>query len=378
MQLDTCLTTTLTWADSNIFLKTCYKILRLLIILIFFFFYILRVLSRNKNMMNILALSLILITLGTTGIFSPNADTRAVVIEFEKDDNNGGNPKVSISPQEAAQKSRLEKGYVLNAMEKISEKADEVKQRFKDAAAVLPNVGEGISAYSAPEEEEVKETAREEKLQKRIKGDEQRKEKVIIKEKREKELKDILRRGGEVLYDALEYIFSPENLNALFGTAHLLGLAIAYGMCVWVTFISSYVLALALPRQQFATVQTKVYPLYFKAMGYSIGAAFSGHLLGQRRWPYSSGTETYLGFNLVAALVMVMVNLVYLEPRASKVTVERMKMEKEEGRGMSAGMMKLSKRLKKLNSQSSFLNVVTLMAMTLHLAHIAQRLHYVC
>nr|GLL44019.1 transmembrane protein 205-like [Ipomoea trifida] len=330
-------------------------------------------------MMNILALSLILITLGTTGIiFSPNAETRAVVIEFEKDDNNnGGNPKVSISPQEAAQKSQLEKGYVLNAMEKISEKADEVKQRFKDAAAVLPNVGEGISVYSI-EEEEVKETAREEKLPKR---NEQRnayttKEKVITKEKREKELKDILRRGGEVLYDALEYIFSPENLNALFGTAHLLGLAIAYGMCVWVTFISSYVLALALPRQQFATVQTKVYPLYFKAMGYSIGAAFSGHLLGQRRWPYSSGTETYLGFNLVAALVMVMVNLVYLEPRASKVTVERMKMEKEEGRGMSAGMMKLSKRLKKLNSQSSFLNVVTLMAMTLHLAHIAQRLPY--
>nr|GMD81816.1 Transmembrane protein 205 [Ipomoea batatas] len=312
-------------------------------------------------MMNILALSLILITLGTTGIiFSPNAETRAVVIEFEKhDNNNGGNPKVSISPQEAAQKSRLEKGYVLNAMEKISEKADEVKQRFKDAAAVLPNVGEGISAYSQEEEEEeVKETAREEKLPKRIKGDEQRnKEKVITKEKREKELKDILRRGGEVLYDALEYIFSPENFNALFGTAHLLGLAIAYGMCVWVTFISSYVLALALPRQQFATVQTKVYPLYFKAMGYSIGAAFSGHLLGQRRWPYSSGTETYLGFNLVAALVMVM---------------------KEEGRGMSAGMMKLSKRLKKLNSQSSFLNVVTLMAMTLHLAHIAQRLHIVC
>nr|GMD75751.1 transmembrane protein 205-like [Ipomoea batatas] len=273
-------------------------------------------------MMNILALSLILITLGTTGIiFSPNAETRAVVIEFEEDDNNnGGNPKVSISPQEAAQKSQLEKGYVLNAMEKISEKADEVKQRFKDAAAVLPNVGEGISVYSIEEEE------------------------------------DILRRGGEVLYDALEYIFSPENLNALFGTAHLLGLAIAYGMCVWVTFISSYVLALALPRQQFATVQTKVYPLYFKAMGYSIGAAFSGHLLGQRRWPYSSGTETYLGFNLVAALVMVMVNLVYLEPRA---------------RSSAAGMMKL-------NSQSSFLNVVTLMAMTLHLAHIAQRLHYVC
>ncbi|XP_019180970.1 PREDICTED: transmembrane protein 205-like [Ipomoea nil] len=335
-------------------------------------------------MMNILALSLILITLGASGIFSPNADTKAVVVEFEKDNNNGGgNTKVSISPQEAAQNSRLEKGYVLNAMEKISEKAEEVKQRFKDAAAVLPNVGEGISGHQE-EEEEVKETAKE--AAEKVKTAAKEKVTEKVKDRRKKELKDILRRGGEVLYDAFEYIFSPENLTAVFGTAHLLGLATAYGMCVWVSFISSYVLSTALPRQQIATVQTKLYPLYFKAMGYSIGAAFSGHFLGQTRWPYSSATEAYLGFNLVAALIMVLVNLVYLEPRAAKVMVERMKMEKEEGRGMngegsgggSPGMMKLSKRLKKLNSQSSFLNVLTLMAMTLHLAHIAQRVHTVC
>ncbi|GAB2220861.1 hypothetical protein Drorol1_Dr00008542 [Drosera rotundifolia] len=48
----------------------------------------------------------------------------------------------------------------------------------------------------------------------------------------------------------------------------LFGMAVGYGISVWVTFVMSHVLARVLPRQQFAIVQSKLYPVYFKAMGF--------------------------------------------------------------------------------------------------------------
>ncbi|KAK5771476.1 hypothetical protein PVK06_047680 [Gossypium arboreum] len=62
---------------------------------------------------------------------------------------------------------------------------------------------------------------------------------------------------------------SMEALNKVMGIVKLLGLAIANGMSVWVTFISNYILAGQLPRQQFRVVQSKIYPVYFRAMPYS-------------------------------------------------------------------------------------------------------------
>ncbi|RAL54969.1 hypothetical protein DM860_013665 [Cuscuta australis] len=189
------------------------------------------------------------------------------------------------------------------------------------------------------------------------------------------------------------------------GMANLAGLATAYGMGVWVTFGSSYVLARALPRQQFGLVQSKIYPTYFKAMAYSIGMALVGQFL--MSWPRENEYEKLVGLvNLLLPLVFVLVNLLYLEPRATKVMFERMKLEKEEGRGKDcttpvagpteldrarteAGptegvttttaktkneMIRLGRRLKKLNSCSSFLNVATLMSLTFYLATLAHRL----
>lgn len=90
---------------------------------------------------------------------------------------------------------------------------------------------------------------------------------------------------------------------------------------------------------------------------------------------------------------------------------ERMKKEKEEGRGkegfttkpsstvpgekntpspdpvqerlkeaalMRSKIVILSEKLKRLNSYSSFLNVVTLMFLTCHLVHLGQQLNMVC
>ncbi|KAA8546286.1 hypothetical protein F0562_002975 [Nyssa sinensis] len=153
-----------------------------------------------------------------------------------------------------------------------------------------------------------------------------------LKEEGQKDLNDILLRGREVVYDAIMYVMSPETTDSLMGVVHLLGFSTAYGMCMWVTFVSSYVLAEALPRQQFGLVQSKIYPVYFSAMASCVGIALLGHFLSQRRLS-SSTAEMFQGYNLLATILMLLGNLLYLEPRATKVMFERMKVEKEEGRG---------------------------------------------
>lgn len=78
---------------------------------------------------------------------------------------------------------------------------------------------------------------------------------------------------------------------------------------------------------------------------------------------------------------------------------ERIKIEKEEGRGRSEDVssrtkepasttadqdavrtriIKLNDKLKKFNSYSSFLNILNLMSLTWHLVYLAQRLPHIC
>ncbi|PKI62434.1 hypothetical protein CRG98_017240 [Punica granatum] len=221
--------------------------------------------------------------------------------------------------------------------------------------------------------------------------------------------------------------------TSLMGLVNLLGFAVAYGMCTWVTFISSRVLAKTLPRQQFALVQSKLYPIYFRAMAYSIGGSLLGHMFSHQRRLFSSNPEMLQNYNLLASLLMVCFNMLYLEPRATKVMFERMKLEKEEGRGreffgeelrvgvgvgvggrqtnesspageapastaptaagtavaspvadsaeeaaLRARVAKLNERLKSLNSYSSLLNILTLMALSWHLVYLGQRVSPTC
>ncbi|XP_073003640.1 uncharacterized protein [Typha latifolia] len=234
-----------------------------------------------------------------------------------------------------------------------------------------------------------------------------------------KNLTDIARRARDVAYDAAGYMAAPEAGLAAAAVAHLLGFATAYGTCVWVTFMSSHVLAAALPRQQLGIAQSKLYPVYFRAMAYGVGVALLAHFFGRDR---RSAAERVQGYNLLAAFGMVIANLLFLEPKATKVMFERMKMEKEEGRGRDMADMveppvvtgvastttttttatpagafgvsrstvtmdqemtksrlgKANKRLKRLNSVSSLLNVLTLMCLTWHLVHLARRLQANC
>lgn len=95
----------------------------------------------------------------------------------------------------------------------------------------------------------------------------------------------------------------------------LFGFATAYGMCMWITFASSYVLCGVLSPHQFGMVQSKIYKVYFPAMASSIGMALLGHLLMTGK-----NADAIQNYNLMLAELMVLFNMLYLEPRSTKVS----------------------------------------------------------
>ncbi|KAI3767575.1 hypothetical protein L2E82_17799 [Cichorium intybus] len=216
----------------------------------------------------------------------------------------------------------------------------------------------------------------------------------------EKSLGEILGKLKEVTYDVIWYMVSRDKVDAVAGLIHMLGFSTAYGMCVWVTFVSSYILGRYLPRQQFGMVQSRIYPVYFKAMAYCVSAALLGHVASQKKQILSGLGEMFQGFSLLSGLLMVLTNMIWLEPRATKLMYERMKIEKEEGRGIAGAakegiadegsptvarpsanvvaerqdVLRLNEKLKRLNTYSSAFNVLTLVALTWHMAYMGQRL----
>ncbi|GAU37956.1 hypothetical protein TSUD_269710 [Trifolium subterraneum] len=450
-------------------------------------------------MMNLIALSLFITSLTTASIFSPNPKQqqqpntivkeghRVVVVEYDQDGYQ--NTKISISPPEQEQSQQqndftnIDSGFIENT-----------KDRIKQTASVLPNMGQGISQDSSPSSshynlhtpnaQDTKElicdaygkckekiTNAMEKT-KDIASETIDKKKEITKEVRdnvvdavdnakenvEEYTKGSLEKGKEMGQTFKEHVvnnmteakervkkigfLSLESVESMMSVANLLGFASGYGMCVWITFVSSYVLSRVMPRQQFAVVQSKIYPVYFRAMGYCCLVALLGHVFGHgmRHNKGGGGGSVLQTWNLLGSLLTVFVNSVYLEPRATKLMFERMKMEKEEGRGredlatiehqnspdpkkssttattnlehqnspdpkkssttattnlvtegteshtqrkehddaVRTKIMKLNNKLKKLNSYSSFLNILNLMSLTWHLVYLAQNVHYSC
>jgi len=325
-------------------------------------------------MLNVFAVSLVITSLAASAVLSPapgpqqkqGASTivreghRVVVVEYDQDGHH--NTKISISPEQPTHNHHV---------------LDNAKDRIREAASVLPNVGQGISQpedgafLHAPKElicdaygkckhriadamEKTKDKAQEALQKKKEKvaankeaarrvgdsvADALGKTKESVHDKARDvqeyaedtveaakehvahnvtEARDSLRR----LKDALKNSFgSLESLNSVMGVANLLGFATAYGMCVWVTFISSYVQSRAMARHQFAVVQSKIYPVYFRAMAYSVGVALFGHVFGNTNTLLSNKSHALQAYNLLASLATLFFNSLYLEPRATKVRV---------------------------------------------------------
>lgn len=189
-----------------------------------------------------------------------------------------------------------------------ADKAHEAKEKLKEAPKEAIDIGKTLK-------EDVRNN-----LAKEMDGTNRKVEEAEEKiEHKKKDFGEILRRGGEFVGDVFWYVLSPELRASGVGIMRLLGLGVAYGMSIWVTFISSYIMAGALSRHQFAILQSKIYPVYFRAMAYSVGMVLLAHWLSPRKGLYSGKVEMFQGFNLFASLLMLLFNLRYLEPRATKV-----------------------------------------------------------
>ncbi|XP_042988885.1 uncharacterized protein LOC122316435 [Carya illinoinensis] len=322
--------------------------------------------------------------------------------------------EVALEAKEEAKEQAREVGEAAGhtlgkSKETVSRKARKVEERVKefvkDAKDITNTIGEDIARNVSDKVE----MAKEEVVEKAKQTAEHAADKLKTDQSKKKLSQSHNKR--EVGRDAAKYVKSPGIMSCLMCVINLLGLATAYGMCVWITFISSYILFGVLPRQQFGIVQSKIYPMYFSAMVVSIGAALMGLLLGNTESLFSSTAEMFQGYYLLASLLMVFFNMLFLEPRATKVMFERIKMEKEEGRGreeltaepnrasewrqdadpaastttttapslegaeqeiIRIRIVRLNDKLKKLNTFSSF-NILTLMALSWHLVYLGQR-----
>ncbi|KAK1386872.1 hypothetical protein POM88_015050 [Heracleum sosnowskyi] len=128
-------------------------------------------------------------------------------------------------------------------------------------------------------------------------------------------------------------VYSKDWKNSVLGVFHLLALSMAFGMSMWMRFASCYILGDVLPREQFAMVETKMYPVYSKIQAYCIGTTFIAHLWSQGSRVFTNWLELLHALNIVVALLLSMGKLLYLETLATRTKSERQKLEKDAGRG---------------------------------------------
>ncbi|KAM7519216.1 hypothetical protein LguiB_018178 [Lonicera macranthoides] len=323
---------------------------------------------------------------------------------YRKASNKAYDAKEEAKDAVAEQVSKVKEMVADKAKDATTKMPSKEKGLAKDTVDMTKNLGLDIERNLTEKMEPITEKAK--MAEEMAKADVNK-----AKENGEEEVNTIFRQVRAMLGGVGDYLVGPrEAVEGALVVVHLLGFSVAYGTCVWVTFVSSYVLARAVPRQQFGVVQSKVYRVYFTAMMYSIGAALVAYLLSQRGRVWSSGVVVFQGWNLLGSVLMVLVNLLYLEPRATKVMFERMKLQKEEGRGggmdsfniaepsssrvekytadrepvkttdtleqaqVKSKIGRINERLKKMNSYSSLLNLATLMTLSWHLVYLAQRL----
>lgn len=216
------------------------------------------------------------------------------------------------------------KNAYTNTKEKVPEKTHKFQEgvkdavkKAKDAAKSSYDVGKTIVEDIAGNASKIESGLRNQ-MMKTVKGEEDENKdggdtvKSTLREFQEQLHHDLVKRG----YDT---VLSASATRPLMCVIHILGFATAYGVCVWITFFSSFVLAGALPNQQFAVVQSKIYPFYFKTMALCVGLALLGHVMSQGEKVVYRRFHICQGYALLATLVMVLINLLYLEPRATKV-----------------------------------------------------------
>lgn len=259
---------------------------------------------------------------------------RVVVVEYDRDGKT--NTRVLISPPGKEEENRRDEGEVFgfakretasslpeekerehhvspaelicDVLGKCKHKMATVFGRVKDLAAGDELFDETPKETFARAARDVEEKAREveEPVNERATKKAHRAQNVL------KKARIAVRGIGTMVAETL-------GLTKIGSVVGLVGIAAAYGMCVWMTFVSGYVLASVLGRQQFDVVQSKMYPVYFKAVSVGILVGLLGHIISRRRKVLTDAMDMWQAVNLLSSILMVETNASFVESRATKV-----------------------------------------------------------
>ncbi|CAM6004072.1 unnamed protein product [Sphagnum balticum] len=172
---------------------------------------------------------------------------------------------------------------------------------------------------------------------------------------------------------------------------HLFTFSIISGSAMWVTFVSGLILSTSLPRQQFAYVQSRIFPIYLTILATGELVLCLLHSL-LHPWFSADRLERWQLQNIVWTLIATLFNLLVVEPRETKALYQKLKLEKlDEGRRVhettttpedtvpveqeekQMKIEEINKKLKTLHLYSSALNLLTLAGLMWHLWYLARR-----
>ncbi|KAJ7545399.1 hypothetical protein O6H91_09G117700 [Diphasiastrum complanatum] len=177
-----------------------------------------------------------------------------------------------------------------------------------------------------------------------------------------------------------------KSFQAILRLVHLFSFSTIFGMSLWVTFISGLILAQSTSKQQFGYLQSRIFPIYFRIMAFGEALLLVTHAL-LHPWPSADSAERWQYQNLFWSLFMTLLNIFLLEPLATKIMFERLKMEKEEGRGLQdtdelaaldertrTQLNAVNRKFNRMHNYSSAANLASLACLTYHLWHLDRRL----
>ncbi|KAL4427167.1 hypothetical protein ABPG77_001171 [Micractinium sp. CCAP 211/92] len=141
---------------------------------------------------------------------------------------------------------------------------------------------------------------------------------------------------------------------------HLLAYGTWLGTIVWTTFVAGFTMFKNLPRQTFGRLQSKLFPLYF-----GLSAACCAIQLGVLGFTAPAAPQKellLLGIGLGSSLL----NLLYVEPCATKVMFQRYALESAEGARDEGAIKAMAKQFGKWHGLSSLLNLAVLVVAVGH------------
>lgn len=150
-------------------------------------------------------------------------------------------------------------------------------------------------------------------------------------------------------------------------TLHLLSFATWFGTVFYTTFIAGITMFKNLPRRSFGQLQSKLFPKYFQLCATMVGV----QMLTLTSMPdiLCKSSELALGTSFLFTLL----NLLYLEPKSSRVMFDRYALE-DEGKRDSEEYKKLASSFGKLHGISSLTNLMALCGAIVHGVRLASGL----